>query len=141
MRLVASSCCSTAADAQTSRPVLKGALEHTRRFSSCCRLRFHRRLGLRPVNHENLADMLYRGRAQVVADASEDVLTRLTVIAQNAHLDEFVGVQAAVDFTRHRRSEAAAADQDGGFEGMGAGFERSKLDGRELQRHGNLSLN
>src|ERR1700682_835575 len=90
MRLVASSCCSTAADAQTSRTVLQGAREH--------------------------------------------VLTRLTVIAQNAHLDEFVCVQAAVDFTRHRRSEAAAADQDGGFEGMGAGFEGSKLGGREMQR-------
>lgn len=82
--------------------------------------------------------MLNRGCIQVFAEPFQKILARVAVIAHDPHLDEFVGGQAAVDFTGHRRCQAAAADQHGGFEGMGAGFERSAFDRRELQRHGNL---
>ena len=72
--------------------------------------------------------MLNRGCIQVFADPVQNVLARLAVIAQDPDLDEFVGGQATVDFTGYRRCETAAADQYGGFEGMGTGFERSALD-------------
>lgn len=82
--------------------------------------------------------MLNRGCMQVFADPFQNVLSRIAVIAHDPHLDESVGGQAAVYFTGDRRCKAAAADQHGGLEGMGAGFERSAFDRRELQRHGNL---
>ena len=82
--------------------------------------------------------MLNRGRVQVFTDAFQNVLARYTVIAHHPHLDESMGAQAAVDFTGHRACKAAVADQNGGLESMGAGFERPAFDGRELQRHGNL---
>ena len=82
--------------------------------------------------------MLNRSCIQIFADSFQNVGACVVVIARDAHLDEFVGGQAAVYFTGDRRCQAAAADQHGGLEGMGAGFERSALDGRELQRHGIL---
>jgi hypothetical protein len=63
---------------------------------------------------------------------------RATVVAEDPHLDEFVGGEAAVDFAGNCRCQAAAADQHCGFKGMGAGFERPAFDRRELQRHVNL---
>ena len=82
--------------------------------------------------------MLNRGGIQIFADPFQNVLAHGMVIAHDAHFDEFVGAQAAVDFTGDCRCQAAAADQNGGIERMGAGFERAALDRRELQRHGNL---
>lgn len=82
--------------------------------------------------------MLDRGCVQIFADSFQNVGACVVVIAHHAHLDQSVGGQAAVYFTGDRRCQAAAADQHGGIEGMGAGFEGSALDGRELQRHGIL---
>ena len=82
--------------------------------------------------------MLNRGCIQVFADPFQNALAHDAVIAHDPHFDEFVGAQAAVNFTGDRRCEATAADQHGGLEGMGAGFERPAFDWRELQRHGNL---
>ena len=82
--------------------------------------------------------MLNRGCIQVFADAFQNILAHVSVIAHDPHLDEFVSGQAAVYFTGDRRGKAAAADQCGGLKGMGARFERPAFDRRELQRHGNL---
>jgi len=82
--------------------------------------------------------MLNRGRIQVFADARQNALARGAVIARDSYLDEFVGAEAAVDFAGNRRCKAAAADQHGGFEGMGAGLERPAFDGGELHGHGDL---
>lgn len=76
----------------------------------------------------------WRG-AQAVANSIQDVLAGGAIVAHDAYLDEFVGGEVAVDFARYRRREAAAADQDGGFERMGAGFEGPAFDWRELQQH------
>ena len=75
---------------------------------------------------------------QVFADPIQNVLARVAVVAHDAQLDEFVGGEAAVYFTGHRERKAAAADQHGGLEGMGAGFERPAFARQELQRHGIL---
>lgn len=75
--------------------------------------------------------MLNRRRAKVVANLFQNALARVAVIAHDPHFDEFVGGQAAVYFTGDCWRQAAAADQHGGFQGVGAGFERSALDRRE----------
>ena len=77
--------------------------------------------------------MLNRSRIQAFADLFQNIRTRITVIAHDSHLDEFVGGQAAVYFTGDRRCKTAAADQYRGLEGMRAGFERPAFVGQELQ--------
>jgi hypothetical protein len=82
--------------------------------------------------------MLNRRGSEIVAYAFQHIFARAAVIAKNAHLDKLVGRETAFDLAQHGLRHAAVSDKDCGSQSMGAGFERTTLSGRELQRHVNL---
>lgn len=82
--------------------------------------------------------MLDRGGSEIVAQTAQNVLTRSAAIAGYAHLDEFVGAQAAVDFRGHGRSQAVAADPNGRLELVSPRTQGALVGGRQLQWHGKL---
>ena len=69
---------------------------------------------------------------EIFAYAAQRIRPGLAVFAADTDLDQFMRVQAAVDFLKHRRGEPAIADQNHGTEGVGAGLERSPLAGGQL---------
>ena len=76
--------------------------------------------------------MLDSGRAEVFAYPAQGIRPGVAVFAGDPYLDQFMRVEAAVDFPEHRRSEPAIADQYHGFEAVGAGLEYSALAGGHL---------
>lgn len=84
--------------------------------------------------------MLDRRRIQFVTDALQNGLACLAVVAENPYLDQFVGGEVARNFTGDRIGQSAVSDVYRGFEGVGAGFERTTFSRSKLQRHKNLLI-
>jgi hypothetical protein len=61
------------------------------------------------------------GRLQAGADIGEQGLAIVALGAIDAHLDQFVGLQAAVDLGQHGFAEAVLADAGDGIAGCGRG--------------------
>ena len=66
--------------------------------------------------------MLDCSRIKILANLAQDIRPGVAVFAGGPDLDQFMRVEAAVDFREHRRSEPAIADQDYGIEGVSAGL-------------------
>jgi len=66
--------------------------------------------------------MLDCGRIEILTNPAQDIRPGVAVFAGGPDLDQFMRVEAAVDFREHRRSESAIADQDHGIEGVSAGL-------------------
>jgi hypothetical protein len=65
--------------------------------------------------------MLYRGGFEPRADFGEQGLALGALGAIDAHLDQFMGLEAAVDLGEDGVAEALLADADDGVKAMGAG--------------------
>lgn len=76
--------------------------------------------------------MLDSGRTEIVANAAQGIRPGVAVFAGDPYLDQFVGVEAAVDFFEYRCSKPAIANQHHGIEGVGAGLECAALAGGQL---------
>ena len=76
--------------------------------------------------------MLDGSRTEVFAYPAQRIRPGVIVFAGDTDLDQFMRVQAAVDFLEHSRGEPAVADQNHGIEGVGAGLERSPLAGGQV---------
>lgn len=115
-----------------SSAILETALERTARFPSRFGPGFHGRLGTLAVDHQDFADVLYSRRTQVFAYPAQGIRPGVAVFARHPDLDQFMGVQATIDFLEHRRSQAVIADSNHGIEGVGTGLERAALTGGQL---------
>ena len=82
--------------------------------------------------------MLHRRGAELLAYAFQNALAGVPVIAENAHLDELVSAQGSFDLAEHCLGNTALSYNNGRFQRVGAGFERTALCRRELHGHGNL---
>jgi len=76
--------------------------------------------------------MLDGSRTEVFAYPAQRIRPGVIVFAGDTDLDQFMRVQAAVDFLEHRCSEPANADQNHGIESVGTGPERTALAGGQL---------
>jgi hypothetical protein len=79
--------------------------------------------------------VLHRCRIQPGADFRQHGFPQLPVVAMDADLDEFMGLEGLVDFRDHGFGKPGVADHHGGVQGMGTGLEGSALFGSEL-KHG-----
>ena len=79
--------------------------------------------------------MLHRGGLQAGAQIGEEGLAIVAFGAIDAHLDQFVGLQAAVDLGQHGFAEAVLADAGDRIEGMGAGAQGAALGWGQFNRH------
>ena len=77
--------------------------------------------------------MLDGRRTEFVADAFEVGDPVLAAVAEDADLDQFVRLEAGVDFLEHRVAEAILGDGDDGIEGVGAGTQFAAAGRRQLQ--------
>jgi len=75
----------------------------------CSRLRT---LGRGPKDNEELAKMLHGGCAELVADTSEHRIALGARVNACANLDQFMRVEADVDFVQHRGRQSMHADAD-----------------------------
>ncbi len=71
--------------------------------------------------------MLDSSRTEGFTYPAQGIRPGVAAFAGDADLDQFMRVEAAVDFLEHRRREPAIADQNHGVEGVGAGLERAVL--------------
>jgi len=76
--------------------------------------------------------MLERDRTEFVANAAQGIRPGVAVLAGDSYLDQFMRVEAALDFLEYRSSKPAIANQHHGIEGVGAGLECAALDGGQL---------
>ena len=65
---------------------------------------------------QRLAQVVYRGAGQLVADFRQHGLARLAIVTAGADLDQAMGSQRPVDF-EHGLGQAVVADQDDGAQG------------------------
>ena len=77
--------------------------------------------GLRPPQHQQLADVLDRRGIEFSGQLLVHQLARGAVIVENTHLDETVGVEGGVNFLLDGGGEAIAANQDHGVQVVGSG--------------------
>ena len=77
--------------------------------------------GLRPPQHQQLADVLDRRGVEFSGQLLVHQLARGAVIVENTHLDETMGVEGGVDFLLNGGGEAVAANQDHGVQVVGSG--------------------
>lgn len=82
--------------------------------------------------------MLDRGRAQAGAYLAQNVLPGIAIVAGHPDLDQFMGVEAAIDLRKHCGRQAAVADEYDRLERMGTGPERAALAGIQLNGQGFL---
>jgi hypothetical protein len=68
------------------------------------------RFGVLPEQHEDLADVLNRLRSGASADLRQDRLALGAIGTGNAHFDQLVALQGAVDFREDRGRESSSAD-------------------------------
>ena len=66
---------------------------------------------------QRLAQVVYRGAGQLVADFRQHGLARLAIVTAGADLDQAMGSQRPVDFLEHGLGQAVVADQDDGAQG------------------------
>ena len=72
--------------------------------------------GLRPPQHQQLADVLDGSCIEFSGQLLVHQLARGAVIVENTHLDETVGVEGGVDFLLDGGGEAIATNQDHGVQ-------------------------
>ena len=87
--------------------------------------------------HQQLADVLDRGGVELVRQRLEDGFALGTVVGEDAHLDQAVGLEGGVGFLLDGGRQAVAADHHDRVEVMGLGteflaFGGGELDGRHL---------
>ena len=80
-----------------------------------------------PIQCRHMAQDLDQLRVETVADLPDHFPPGLTVLGVDPYLDEFMGLEGAVDFRQHRLGEAELAGDHHGFQVMGAGFEMTFL--------------
>lgn len=78
-----------------------------------------------PVDHENFADLLHRKGIQCLADLRDVTAARLTVVAENTDLDQFVAAKMHIDLADHGGCQTGVTDDHDGIEMMGACFQKS----------------
>ena len=71
--------------------------------------------------------MLDRRGAEGVADGFQIAFTQLTLIAENANLDQFVRIEAVADLTQDSVGEAILADRDDWVQRVGLGAQIASL--------------
>lgn len=76
------------------------------------------------MHHQDVADVLYGGGLQPRTDFGEEGRAFPACDAVDAHLDQFMGLQTAVDFGKYAVAQAMLADADDRTEAMGAGAKR-----------------
>lgn len=76
--------------------------------------------------------MLDSDRTEFVANAAQGIRPGIAVFAGDPYLDQFMGVEAALDFLEYRRSKPAIANQHHGIEGVGASLECTAFAGGQL---------
>ena len=62
--------------------------------------------------------MLDGGGSREFANAVKPLKARVPVVPVDADLDQFVGLEGALDFGKHPGCEAVIADHDHGFQGV-----------------------
>ena len=67
--------------------------------------------------------MLHRCGVDLSTNIVNQGFSELTIIARNAHFDQFVALERHLDFTDDRRRQAGIADHDHRVEMMGACLE------------------
>lgn len=75
--------------------------------------------------------MLHGRGIELVADALEELLSFVTIVAVHAQLDELVGQQIDVDFVQHRGRKALTPYTDDGVQMVCLGAQRTALRGIE----------
>ena len=75
--------------------------------------------------------MLHRRGVELRADALEHFVALGALIAEHAHLDQFVRQQTDVDFMQHGRCEARVADCDHRRKSVRFGAQRTALGRRD----------
>jgi len=76
--------------------------------------------------------MLDSGRTEIVANAAQGIRPGVAIFAGNPYLDQFMGVEVAIDFLEYRSVKPAIANQYHGIECMGAGLECAAFAGGHL---------
>ena len=77
--------------------------------------------GLRPPQHQQLADVLDGRSVEFSGQLLVHQLARGAVIVENTHLDQAMGVEGGVNFLLDGGGEAIAANQDHGVQVVGSG--------------------
>ncbi len=77
--------------------------------------------------------MLHRRAGQLPANGKLQRFAFGAVIVENAHLDEFVGAQGAVDFVQYRRRQPVLADHDYGVKRMRLRAQGTAFGGGQCQ--------
>src|SRR5690606_3573870 len=88
---------------------------------------------LRPLaeDHQNLADVLNGRGAGVRADGAHEVVALVLIVAVDFDLDQFVRLEAVVDFLQDGSAEAFGPDHDDRAQRMCTRFQRAALRGSE----------
>ena len=81
--------------------------------------------------------MLHLGAVERSADFYEQGLAHFPFNAVKSKLDQFVGLEAAVDLRQHGRRQPVLADRDDGLQVVRGGPQGAALDG--VQRGGIFS--
>jgi len=81
--------------------------------------------------------LLHGRRIERRANTLEQRTTLVACLAENAHLDQFVGAQIDVDFTDHRRRQPVLTDADDGMQMMRLGPKLSTSCGCD-RRHSRI---
>ncbi len=76
--------------------------------------------------------MLHGRRFQACANISQERIACVTFGAINAHLDEFMRVEAAIDLGQHGFRQPLLADADDGMQAMRTGAQVAALGGSEF---------
>lgn len=90
-------------------------------------------------NDQQLADMLHRSRIQPYAQRIEDLLAILSVVVENANLDQLVARQAGIDLFENRGREAVVADRHDRMQTVRERAQATKFGGTE-RAHAHDSL-
>lgn len=83
----------------------------------------------RTPENDQFAQVLHWRAGQPVADGELQRFAFGAVIVENAHFDEFVGIQGVVDFAQHGRRQAVLTDHDDGGKRMRLGAQGAAFDG------------
>ena len=75
--------------------------------------------------------MLHLGTFERGADFKEEGLAHFPLNAVESQLDQFVGLEAAVDLGQYRRRQALLADGDDGIQVVRGGPQGAALDGAQ----------
>ncbi len=73
--------------------------------------------------------MLNRAAGKGYGDLCQQGFALIAFTIENTNLDEFMGLQGAVDFLQYRSAQAFLADADNGIEGVGTRAQRAAQGG------------